>query len=35
MSILLLYGYEELVECISQVEQMRVTVQGLPEEEKE
>jgi hypothetical protein len=33
MSILLLYGYDELFECISQVEQMTVTVQGLPEEE--
>jgi hypothetical protein len=33
MSILLLYGYEELVECIPQVEQMTVTVQALPEEE--
>jgi hypothetical protein len=34
MSILLLYRYEELVECTSQVEQMTVTVQGLPEEKE-
>jgi hypothetical protein len=33
MSILLLYGYEEPVECISEVEQMMVTIQGLSKEE--
>jgi hypothetical protein len=29
MSILLLYGYEELVECIAQVEQMMIKVEDL------